>query len=91
MKGPTSILAIAMKPKGGMPMGKPGSSSEEQSEGEGPGAGSPAEESSEGEGGSEMEFAKLASEATADGDHEAAAKALVSMVKACVAKYGGEE
>lgn len=48
-----------------------------------------AEETSEG--GSEMEFFKLASEASASGDHEAAAKALASGVKACMSSYGGEE
>lgn len=34
----------------------------------------------------ERKFAKLASEAIADGDHEAAADALVSLVKACTKK-----
>lgn len=34
---------------------------------------------------SALEFARLASEASAAGDHESAAKALVSMVKACKA------
>lgn len=42
-------------------------------------------------GGSEMEFAKLASEASAAGDHEAAAKAMVSAIKACMTSYGGKE
>lgn len=45
----------------------------------------PEEEAEESEsGGSEMEFFKLASEASAAGDHEAAAKALRSGVKACM-------
>lgn len=43
-----------------------------------------------GGGGSEMKYARLASEAIADGDHDAAADALVSMVKACMSSYGGE-
>jgi len=42
-------------------------------------------------GGSEMEFFKLASEASAEGDHEAAAKAFKSGVKACMSGYGGKE
>ncbi len=37
----------------------------------------------EGSGGSEKEFARIASEAIAAGDHEAASDALVSLVKAC--------
>lgn len=36
---------------------------------------------------SAMEFARLASEASAAGDHESAAKALVNMVKACKGGY----
>lgn len=49
----------------------------------------PEEETEESEsGGSEKEYARLASEATADGDHDAAADALVSMVKACMGSYG---
>jgi hypothetical protein len=39
-------------------------------------------------GSSEREYARLASEAIADGDHDAAADALVSMVKACMGSYG---
>lgn len=39
----------------------------------------------------EMELARLASEASAAGDHEAAAEALVSMVKACMGSYGPEK
>ncbi len=42
-------------------------------------------------GGSEKQYAKLASEAIADGDHEAAADALVSMVKSCMDAYGPKE
>lgn len=42
------------------------------------------------EAGSEVEFAKLASEAIAAGDHDAAADALVSLVKACKG-YGEDE
>lgn len=44
-----------------------------------------------GSGSSEKEYARLASEAIADGDHDAAADALVSLVKACTRSYGGEE
>lgn len=40
---------------------------------------------------SEMEFARLASEASAAGDHEAAAEALVSAIKACMTSYGAKE
>ncbi len=48
-------------------------------------------EESESSGGSEMAFFKLASEASASGDHEAAAKAFKSGVKACLSSYGGKE
>lgn len=41
--------------------------------------------------GSEMEFFKLASEASAAGDHEAAASALRSGVKACMSSYEASE
>lgn len=42
------------------------------------------------EGGSEMEFARLASEAIAEGDHEAGAKALIGAIRACMsAKSSG--
>ncbi len=52
----------------------------------------PEEEAGESEsGGSEMEFFKLASEASASGDHEAAAKAFKSGVKACLSGYGSKE
>ncbi len=44
----------------------------------------------EDSGGSEKEFARIASEAIAAGDHDAAADALVSLVKACKG-YGEEE
>lgn len=54
---------------------------EESAEGD-TSADTPAEEVSEA--GSEMKFAQLASEATAAGDHEAAAKAMVSAIKACM-------
>jgi hypothetical protein len=65
-------LLLLAKPKGDSPMGK--------------GMGKPDDEAAEGEsGGSEMKFARLASEAMAEGDHESAAKALVGMVKACMA------
>jgi hypothetical protein len=84
MKG----LLLLAKPKGESPlakssskpsmMGKPEDGPEEE-----------AEESEEG--GSEVEFARLASEATASGDHDAAAKAIVSAIKACMRSYGGEE
>jgi hypothetical protein len=51
----------------------------------------PEEEAEEEEsGGSEMEFFKLASEASAAGDHEAAAQAFKSGVKACMS-YGTTE
>lgn len=55
----------------------------------------PVEEDSEkskesASGGSEKEYARLASEAIADGDHDAAADALVSLVKACSRSYGKE-
>lgn len=50
------------------------------------------EEAEESEsGGSEKEYARLASEAIADGDHDAAADALVSLVKACSRSYRSEE
>lgn len=68
-------LASAMKPKGPMA------------------AGGPAEEAAEGEtedSGSELKFFQLASEASAAGDHEAAAKALQSGVKACMSSYGSK-
>lgn len=48
----------------------------------------PAEAKESAAGGSEKEYARLASEAIADGDHDAAADALVSMVKACMGSYG---
>lgn len=51
---------------------------------------SEATEESESGGGSAKSFARLASEAIADGDHDAAADALVSLVKACKG-YGGKE
>lgn len=41
-------------------------------------------------GGSEKEYARLAAEAIADKDTDSAADALVSMVKACLANYGGK-
>jgi hypothetical protein len=51
----------------------------------------PKEEAEETEGGdSAMEFFKLASEASAAGDHEAAAQAFKSGVEACKS-YGTEE
>jgi hypothetical protein len=36
----------------------------------------------------EKGFARMASEATASGDHDAAADALVSAIKACMSGYG---
>lgn len=52
----------------------------------------PAEDAEESEtGSSEKEYARLASEAIADGDHDTAADALVSLVKACSRSYGGEK
>ncbi len=55
----------------------------------GPVAPAPKEEAEEVEtGGSAMEFFKLASEASASGDHEAAASAFKSGVEAC---YSGKE
>ncbi len=42
-------------------------------------------------GGSELEFARLASEASAAGDHDAAAKAMVNAIKACLRSYGPAE
>lgn len=49
----------------------------------------PAEpEKPETDASSEMTFARLASEASAAGDHDAAAEALVSAIKACVSSYG---
>lgn len=67
-------IALGLKPKGPM-------LPEEDGEGEAP--------DSEG-GGSERKFARLAAEAIADKDFDAAADALVSLVKACKG-YGGEE
>jgi hypothetical protein len=76
MKG--LALIMGMKPKGG-PKGPPvGAEPEEE------------EETEAAAGGSETKFARIASEAIADGDHEAAASALVSMVKACMGSYGGK-
>lgn len=66
-------LAAAMKPKGFAAKAAPEEEAEEEAS----------------EGGSEMEFFKLASEASASGDHEAAAKALKSGVEACMSGYGG--
>ncbi len=77
MKG--LALIMGMKPKGGAkapPFGKPADEEPEEEA-----------EASEG-GGSEKEYAKLAAEAIADGDTDAAADALVSMVKACMGSYG---
>lgn len=82
MKG----LLLLAKPKGGSPMaksaGKPAM---------GKPVDGPEEEAEETEtGSSEVEFARLASEATASGDHDAAAKAIVSAIKACMRGYGEE-
>ncbi len=54
----------------------------------GPEKSEPAEAEESEAGGSEKEYARIASEAIADGDHEAASDALVSMVKACMGSYG---
>lgn len=51
----------------------------------------PKKEAEEESGSSEMEFARLASEASAAGDHDAAAEALVSAIKACMSSYGSKE
>lgn len=52
----------------------------------------PEEEAEESEtGSSEKEFARLASEAIAAGDHDAAAEAIVGVVKACMRGYGPKE
>lgn len=67
-------LAIALGLKPKAPMG-PEEESEETPDSE--------------SGGSEKEFARLAAEAIADKDFDAAADALVSLVKACKG-YGGE-
>lgn len=71
MKG----LALILSPKGSKPGAKPGLPSMEKEE----------EPEAEGDeaGGSEKEFARLAAEAIGDGDYDAAADALVSLVKAC--------
>lgn len=70
------MKALLMLAKG-KPNGEPSAAPKE----------APAEEESD-EGGSEMEFARIASESTAAGDHEAAAEALVNAIKACLASYG---
>lgn len=75
------VLLAALKPKGSSP---------KEPAGEAPSK--PAMEDEESEkGGSEMEFARIASEASAAGDHEAAAEALVSAIKACMSSYGSKE
>lgn len=81
MKG--LALIMGMKPKGGAkapPFGKPAPDKPEAESAEAP-----------TEGGAEKEYARIAAEAIADGDTEAAADALVSMVKACMGSYGPEE
>lgn len=74
MKG--LAIALGLKPKGP----SMGESEEETDEA------APESES----GGSEKKFARLAAESIADKDFDAAADALVSLVKACKG-YGGEE
>ena len=78
MKG----LALVIGPKKAAPPKESGYSGPE----------GPAEEETEAseEGGSEKEYATLAAEAIAGGDTEAAADAMVSMVKACLRNYGGK-
>jgi hypothetical protein len=73
MKPPVKGLALVLSPK------SPKASEKDESE--------PATDEDE-EGGSEKEYARLASESSAAGDHDAAADALVSMVKACMGSYG---
>ncbi len=75
MKEPIKGLALVLG-KSSAPKGPLGAKPEAEE---------PEEESA---GGSEKELAKLASEASAAGDHDAAADALVSMVKACMGSYG---
>lgn len=73
-------FASAMKPKGPTPFAAPMKEEADES--------SPDSEA----GGSELEFAKIASEASAAGDHDAAAKAMVSAIKACMGSdYSSEE
>lgn len=80
MKGLAALLGakVGKSPFGAKPSMEPKEAPEEEAE-------------EESEGGSEMEFFKLASEASEAGDHEAAAKAFKSGVKACMSGYGGKE
>lgn len=87
MKGLALILGGAKKgPMGKMPMGPTSPEPDADEAGGAPDA--DADDSSSG--GSEAKFARIASEAIADGDHDAAADALVSLVKSCMSSYGSK-
>lgn len=84
MKGLALILSGAKKgPMGGAKpsMGPPSEPDADE-------VGGPPDADADDSGSSEMKYARIASEAIADGDHDAAADALVSMVKACMSSYG---